>query len=194
MKNRTVRRPRGRPAVLAASVALALGGCVVGPDFHPPEAPKVAANDVNASAEKVTSPPAKLTGPDVREQKPATDTEVAAARPVSPEVRRAEPAPPAEGPEQVAPTTTEKKVVTTAPKPKKERAKKPKRDLDEEAIPRAVPVDDDEESIAETRPQPQLPGEHGRTRARFIGVTADGNWMFSLPSKKIVIVPPPPGG
>jgi hypothetical protein len=39
---------------------------------------------------------------------------------------------------------------------------------------------------------PQLP--KGRTRARFIGVTADGNWMFSLPSKKIVIVPPPPGG
>ena len=26
------------------------------------------------------------------------------------------------------------------------------------------------------------------------GVTADGQWMFVLPSKKIVIVPPPPGG
>ena len=38
----------------------------------------------------------------------------------------------------------------------------------------------------------QLP--RGRTRAKFIGVTADGNWMFSLPNKKIVIVPPPPGG
>jgi hypothetical protein len=34
----------------------------------------------------------------------------------------------------------------------------------------------------------------GRVKARFIGVTADGNWMLSLPKDKIVIVPPPPGG
>jgi hypothetical protein len=39
---------------------------------------------------------------------------------------------------------------------------------------------------------PQLP--RGRTRAKFIGVTADGNWMFSLPNKKIIVVPAPPGG
>ncbi len=51
-----------------------------------------------------------------------------------------------------------------------------------------VATDDDDAYAA----LPQMP--KGRTRARFIGVTADGNWMFSLPSKKIVIVPPPPGG
>jgi serine/threonine protein kinase len=164
-----------------------------------PEAPKVAANDVNAREQKETSPPAKLTGPDAREQKPAADTEVAAARPVSPEVRKAEPPPPAEGPEEVAPPA-DKKTETTAAKPKKERAKKPKREFNEEAIPRAEPVQgDEEESVAEAEQpeqpqQPQLPTGRGRTRARFIGVTADGNWMFSLPSKKIVIVPPPPGG
>jgi hypothetical protein len=169
-----------------------------------PEPPKVAANDATSREEKETSAPAKLTGPDAREQKPAADTEVAAARPVSPEVRKAEPPPPAEGPEQVEPSA-EKKAETTAAKPKKQRAKKPKRELNEESIPRAEPVEGDEETVAETdqpdsaespqQPQQsQLPTGRGRSRARFIGVTADGNWMFSLPSKKIVIVPPPPGG
>jgi hypothetical protein len=72
---------------------------------------------------------------------------------------------------------------------KKERATKPKRESDEEEVPRAQLANDDQETDAA---MPQLP--RGRTRAKFIGVTADGNWMFSLPSKKIVIVPPPPGG
>ena len=76
---------------------------------------------------------------------------------------------------------------------KKERARKPKREPDEESAPRAVPADSDEEVTPSEAPQmQQLP--RGRTRAKFIGVTADGNWMFSLPNKKIVIVPPPPGG
>jgi NodT family efflux transporter outer membrane factor (OMF) lipoprotein len=42
MNERTSRRPRWRPAVLATSVALALAACAVGPDFHAPAAPKVA--------------------------------------------------------------------------------------------------------------------------------------------------------
>src|SRR4051794_14345630 len=42
MTKRTSRRPRWRTALPATSVALALTGCVVGPDFHAPAAPRVA--------------------------------------------------------------------------------------------------------------------------------------------------------
>ena len=165
---------------------------------QPAEPPKVAANEQKIVQAPVNpaSQPEESARPEVRELEPSKPTEVAAAiptaRPVSPEVRRAEPAPPAEGPEEMAPAprpvTTEKKVATTT-KPKKERAKKPKRAPEEETIARAEPVGDEE--VTEPAPARLPPG---RTRARFIGVTADGNWMFSLPSKKIVIVPPPPGG
>ncbi len=158
----------------------------------PAEPPTVATNDKKVIQETTTAPqPTKSVRPEVREPDPSRDTEVAAAiptaRPVSPEVRRAEPAPPAEGPEEVAPATEKK--VTANTKAKKERAVKPKRAPEEETVARAEPADEDEQTEESL---PQLP--RGRTRAKFIGVTADGNWMFSLPSKKIVIVPPPPGG
>jgi serine/threonine protein kinase len=154
--------------------------------------PKVAANESNASdEEKTTAPPTRPA--QVRKQKrKSEDTEVVAdARTVTPEVRRAEPATPAEGPdEEVAPPTTEQRVVTTKVRPKKEQTRKLPRDGEEEPAPRAEPVEGDEQ-VAQAR-MPQLP--RNRTRAKFIGVTADGQWMFSLPSKKIVVVPPPPGG
>jgi serine/threonine-protein kinase len=146
----------------------------------PPPAPKiekqptVASNDTTNQQAITDDPrPTESVHAEASEPNPNHDTEVAAiptARPVSPEVRRAEPAPAAEGPEEVAPATEKKTAPST--KAKKER----------------VANDNDETDAA----LPQLP--RGRTRARFIGVTADGNWMFSLPSKKIVIVPPPPGG
>jgi serine/threonine-protein kinase len=158
------------------------------------EQPKVAANEPKVVQQTNTAPqPEESVRPEVREPKPSRKTEVAAAaiptaRPISPEVRRAEPAPPGEGPEEAAPPPTEKKVATTI-KAKKERATKPKRELEEVPAPETRAANEDDDAYAAL---PQLP--KGRTRARFIGVTADGNWMFSLPSKKIVIVPPPPGG
>jgi hypothetical protein len=162
---------------------------------QPAEAPKVAANESKVVEESTANEPepAESVRPKVREPEPTRETEVAAvlptARPVSPEVRRAQPAAPGEGPEEeVAPASTEKKVVTST-KPKKQRVTKPKREPVEEEIARAEPAEENEQAEA-TMPQMAK----GRTRARFIGVTADGNWMFSLPSKKIVIVPPPPGG
>jgi serine/threonine protein kinase len=156
------------------------------------EQPKVAANEPTVVEETTTAPqPEESVRPEVREPEPTRKTEVAAAmptaRPISPEVRRAEPAPPEEGPEEAAPPA-EKKIATTT-KAKKERAPKPKRETEEEPIPQTRVANEDDDAYAAL---PQLP--KGRTRARFIGVTADGNWMFSLPSKKIVIVPPPPGG
>ena len=161
------------------------------PNNQSAEQPKVAANDRKVVQQSDTAPePGESVRPEAREPEPSRDTEVAAAiptaRPVSPEVRRAEP-PPAEGPEEVAPAT-ERKVVTST-KSKKQRATKPKREIEEEEISRIEPMAENEQAEAS---MPQLP--RGRTRARFIGVTADGNWMFSLPNKKIVVVPAPPGG
>jgi serine/threonine-protein kinase len=186
------------PAVVASnqpSVAPAEPETTVPPaNNRPVEQPKVAANESNVVRETTTAPqpPSESSRPEVREPEPSRDPKVAAAiptaRPVSPEVRRAEPLPAVEAPEEAIPAKTEKKVVTNS-KPKKEHAKKPKRESEQETITRAEPAADEEVSDASLA---QLP--RGRTRARFIGVTADGNWMFSLPSKKIVIVPPPPGG
>lgn len=127
------------------------------------------------------------------------------------EVRRAEPAPPEEGPDEAASDatsssdqrsnpvtqrdesgtatetaeTTSPKVKRTDPEPKvvKPRAKK----TEQTTTPRRR---------AGTRtypPQPMVEIEgQGSVRARFVGVTADGNWMLALPSNKIIIVPPPP--
>jgi eukaryotic-like serine/threonine-protein kinase len=158
--------------------------------------PVVAANNQPAAAPPPSKPETTVAPEpppaEVRDEKPKSEeTEVAATttRRVTPEVRRAEPAP-AEGPEEEATPPTEKKVVTTTSKPKKERVRKPIVSDQEQTIPRAEPVEDDGQTAE--APMPQLP--RNRTRAKFIGVTADGNWMFSLPNKKIVIVPPPPGG
>ncbi|MEY2500696.1 MAG: eukaryotic-like serine/threonine-protein kinase [Verrucomicrobiota bacterium] len=164
------------------------------PANNPPaEAPKVAANETKAVEENVEPAQSRESvRTEPREEKPRRNPQVAAARPASPEVRKAEPPPPAEGPEEVAPAP-EKKVTSTTTT-KKERAKKPKREVTEEepVAPSAEPAGDEEVAATEPPPMPQLP--RGRTRAKFIGVTADGNWMFSLPNKKIVVVPPPPGG
>ena len=158
------------------------------------ESPKVASNETKADTESGATKPAPSKKPvQVREETPKrTDREVAnSARSVTPEVRRAEPPPPAEGTDDEVAPTVEKQVATVGSKPKKDRVKKPTREVaEEEPAPRAEPVEGDEE-VAEA-PMPQLP--RNRTRAKFIGVTADGQWMFSLPNKKVVVVPPPPGG
>jgi serine/threonine protein kinase len=143
--------------------------------------------------------------------------EVRRAEPVEPEVRRAEPAPPAEGPAATAPETTasserqtdsplqiernhdaeaetaqkpshtEKHTdsepkVAARPRTKSERRRRPKRWVDEE-IYRPQQMPESEEAM----PRRSF-------RARFVGVTPDGMWMFRLPSNKIVIVPPPQRG
>jgi serine/threonine protein kinase len=155
------------------------------------ESPKIAANEPKAVEQKSKAQASKESvRNEVREEKPPT--EVATARAATPEVRRAEPAPPAEGPEEEVAPAPEKKV-TASTTTKKERARKPKPASEEESIPRATSPDGDEEVAQSEAPKlPQLP--RGRTRAKFIGVTADGNWMFSLPNKKIIVVPAPPGG
>jgi hypothetical protein len=156
------------------------------------EPPKVAANNAAPPTQEIAEPKQeKPVSAKKQEVRSSRETEVAAAiptaRPVTPEVRRAEPAP-AEGPEEEA-APTEPKAVPSS-RTKKERVAKTKRDSERDVVRQTRSVDDDEE--AATAPMPQLP--RGRVRAKFIGVAADGNWMFELPSKKIVIVPAPPGG
>jgi serine/threonine protein kinase len=174
------------------------------------EQPRVAANDStpppvtpqieNNSSQETTVAAKPTEPPNIPATEPKTDraAEVAAnsiptARPVAPEVRRAEPAPPAEGPENVAvdATSSESRVETKSPAKTERLAKakrQPKKDLE-----RRVPVAVDPEDT--DRPLPPLPPlPRGQTRARFIGVTPDGQWMLSLPSRKIVVIPPPPGG
>lgn len=161
------------------------------------ESSRVAKNETAPQQREVTEPkPTESVAAEKREVRSNRKTEVAAiptARPVAPEVRRAEPAEPAapaEGPEEVVAANTEQSV---APVPttraKKERVAKTKREPKKEPMPQFRVVDEDEEAEA---PPSRLPP--GRVKARFIGVAADGNWMFELPSRKVVVVPPPPGG
>jgi serine/threonine-protein kinase len=161
------------------------------------DAPKIARNDPEPAQESTTAAEPAESVREVRKEESRRKTELASvptARPVAPEVRRAEPAPPAEGEEEVASAPAAEKKTVASTRTKKDRAAKTKRQPVDEEVARAEPVDetDQAEPSAAEASLPQLP--RNRSRARFIGVTADGNWMFSLPSKKIVIVPPPPGG
>jgi serine/threonine-protein kinase len=113
---------------------------------------------------------------EVRRAKPAED---------EPEVRRAEPVPD-EGPDSAASETTasvsEPKVPEKSPAKKTERAPKPKPKAEEKTYAR--------EPLAQPETAtPKFP--KGAEGARFIGVTPEGWWMLELPSKKIIIVPPP---
>ena len=162
------------------------------------ESSRVATNQVAPQQREVTEPkPTESVSAEKRQVRSNRKTEVAAiptARPVMPEVRRAEPAAPAEGPDEVVVPNTEaeaEEAVARIPtaRTKKERLAKAKRDSRKEERQEFMIVDETEEA---EQPAQKLP--KGRVRARFIGVTADGNWMLALPKDKIVIVPPPPGG
>lgn len=167
------------------------------------EPPAVAANNVKKPRE-VTAPskPIEPVHSEKKAPKSDGDTEIASnvptARPVAREVRRAEPVAPGEGFEEETRTepVTEpgaRRVVRSEeqsenPRPNTERIAKTKRPTEKER--RRVRVVDEAQEAEAPIPRDQ----HGRMRARFIGVTPEGDWMFSLPSKKIVVMPPPPGG
>ena len=156
------------------------------------EQPKVAFNNAAPSHEESAEPkPTESVHAETRVVQSNREPEVAAAiptaRPVSPEVRRAEPAPPAEGPQEIAANPE----TTAAPlsRAKKDRVVNVKRRPEKETIRQTRLADAEEATEA---PMPPLPPN--RVRAKFIGVGADGNWKFELPSHKVVVVPPPPGG
>lgn len=115
------------------------------------------------------------------------------ARAVAPEVRRAEPVPPSEGPEEAAapssrtekPKDVSPKVVAKARSKKSETSEKPSRKSQKEKEINAAEREDERDAS-----MPPVP--RGSMRAKFVGVTADGQWMLMLPSRKVVVVPPPP--
>jgi hypothetical protein len=144
--------------------------------------------------------------------------EVRRALPPEPEVRRAEPAPPEEGPTDASAHTTvasEQQTNSLAPNPQTQNledeaivtesrpVKKPDTERQVSAKPRAKKSEsatkkkdsDRQVYVSQTAPDsdegmPKLP--RGSVRARFVGVTADGKWMLALPSRKVIVVPPPP--
>jgi serine/threonine-protein kinase len=118
--------------------------------------------------------------------------EVRRAQPADEDEAPAEPSPPSEGPHETAPETSsvaktepsrvvEAEVAAMAPARQTERPAKPKRRTDEKIY--LLPGHEFE------APPGRLP--RGSVRGRFVGVTADGKWMFELPSREIAIVPPP---
>jgi hypothetical protein len=175
------------------------------PNLKIEEPPVVAANNPNPPAEKKVAPEAvEPVDAEVSKRKSKHEKDAASdvptARAVAREVRRAEPAAPAEAPEEEfaqteqAPEPPARKTVRSEKRTedvvtKTERTVKTKPEADKEPTRRLRVVDQEQESAV---PIPRSPD--GRVRARFIGVTPEGDWMFALPSKKIVVMPPPPGG
>lgn len=117
--------------------------------------------------------------------KPTIMREVRRAEPAEdkPAVRRAEPAPPDEGPKSAAsepaasePAASEAapRVAEKSPAKKPERTTKPKRQAERK--------DDRRERLSESRA--------GTRGARFLGVTPEGWRILELPSGRIVVVPP----
>ena len=154
--------------------------------------------DTEISAVVLQSPPKEIKTPEVRRAEPADE----------PEVRRAEIALADRGPAEVKPDRTSAPSQPTnsraktepptsivlkrtdskpevAPKPpaaKTEPPTKPRRPVDEKIY--LLP-----ERELEAAPTGRLP--RGSVRGRFVGETADGKWMFELPSREIVTVVPP---
>jgi serine/threonine-protein kinase len=174
-----------------------------------------------ASTNRVEPGPSQTSAPPVEEKAATEETapkkavvlhEVRRAQPAEPEVRPAEPAPPEEGPADItvaaqgqtnpAPQTEE--VKTEPPAPAAKSAKRPDADKKISAKSRTKKTEreaklrgnsDRSVYVTKTAPDsengmPRLPS--GSVRARFVGVTADGRWMLALPSRKVIVVPPPP--
>jgi serine/threonine-protein kinase len=151
--------------------------------------------DTEVGAVVLQSPPKEIKTPEVRRAEPADE----------PEVRRAELAPSDKGPAGVEPDRTPSRDVEAKPtettslvlkrtdsKPEvapkssagiTERPAKPKRQADEKYY-----LQPGREF--EAPPTGRLP--RGSVRGRFVGETADGRWMFELPSGETVTVLPPP--
>src|SRR5438270_4438486 len=146
--------------------------------------PTVAEAPVKNSSPAQTEPAPVISKAET--EAPTNQNEPLPARAVAPEVRRAEPGPPSEGPEEAAAlsTHTEEPKVATKLRPKKNEtvAKSLRKSKQEAEIDEAEREDDPEASI------PPVP--RGSIRAKFVGVTADGQWIMKLPSGKVVVVPP----
>lgn len=202
---------------MAASTTPVTETSAVSTDTESEQAP-VTALDTSAdvaAASPTTETPVEQENTSKNETAPAeqtrvADREVRRALPYEPEIRRAEPPVPAEGPAATsgnnvvmanldeptpeADSRAEAKPITRAPiATPKSRDKKAfdlaKADRSRRAAAKRVRVVQEARDLDE-QPVPPLP--RGSQRARFVGVTADGGWMLALPSREVIVVPPPP--
>jgi hypothetical protein len=207
-----------QPAPPAPSQSESLAPVVTSNTTTPPA---VDNSSAVAAANQVEPGPtqAESLAPVVAEKEKVVLHEVRRAEPPEPEVRRAEPAPPEEGPanttadttiaseqsSNVAAQTEEKRNVeaepaTTATKPAKRtdgETKATPKTRAKKTEPKTRPKANADQNVyvSRTAPEPDEampPLPRGSVRARFVGVTADGRWMLALPSRKIILVPPPP--
>jgi hypothetical protein len=168
---------------------------------------------VPVTANNATTLPASTDSPEV-----AIMREVRRPKPVEPEVRRAEPAPPEQGSADLASHTTTSSSQETKSVAKSAPNREVEADTPEttslalkrtDSNPEVASKSHDKKTEQPAKPKRRsdekiylLPGREfeaptgrlprGSVRGRFMGVTADGRWMFELPSHEIVIVPPPP--
>jgi len=169
--------PAGNLSTLLATINSSPVASTSQAEATPAQLPKA-----QASTEEEPTAPKKTIMHEVRRAQPADEEET----PV-------EPSPPGEGPPRVAPETSfvartepsrdvNAEVAEKPPAMKTEPPAKSKRRTDEKIY--LLPGHEFE------APTERLP--RGSVRGRFMGLTADGKWMFELPSREIVIVPPPP--
>ena len=159
-------------------------------------------SDTEISAVVLQSPPKEIKMPEVRRAEPADE----------PAVRRAELARSDEGPAGVERDRTP----SSRPQTNSGAKTEPSRDVQAGATETTSLVlkrtDSKPDVATESRAKPKrqadekiylLPGHEfeappigrlprGSVRGRFVGETADGRWMFELPSREIVTVLPPP--
>jgi serine/threonine protein kinase len=182
------------PASTAAAPAIASTPSATN---TPAEPPTVAANPV-PRAELIEPPPKSF----------ATKKRAGSAlkRDVVPRAQLIEPAPPAEGSDDSSATDTSHNEVANIPRaeliePPPASSSKRKR---QSFPPPSSLTDSERAAIRKVTRHPRssritaegdgamvrLP--EGVVHARFIGTTSDGQWMLALPSKRIMVVPPPP--
>jgi serine/threonine protein kinase len=171
------------------------------------ETPPAPSPMAEASVEDQPAAPEKTIMHEVRRAQPADEEETpppepsppgegpAAVTPAPTPGPKSNPVKPAEQSREVAAEATETtalvlkrtdsapEVAPTSLAGQTERPAKPKRQVDRKIY--LLPGRE-----FEAPPTERLP--RGSVRGRFMGVTADGKWMFELPSREIVIVPPPP--
>ena len=179
--------PIGVPDAAASATPVTVANVPPAPS---PDAP--AAESKSKTPETIAPTSRTESAPVISKAEPAAapnPDEPLPARAVAPEVRRAEPAPPSEGPVEEVPSSRAAKPKDAEPKiAKKPRSKKS--EINAKASRKSEKEIEVEDAEREEDSMPPVP--RGSMRAKFVGVTADGQWMLMLPSRKVVVVPPPP--
>jgi serine/threonine protein kinase len=209
-----VRQPT--PAIVDANTTQPVPATIAESDNNPPpthEPTPVTGDNLNTLPATIDSSrvvsTSQLEATPVPEPSPSPNAEAVAENPpaaskitIMHEVRRAQPAEEEETPAEPSPTGSPPEV---APETGSAAKTEPSRDVKAEVAAKPPAMKTERPATPKRRADEKiylLPGHEfeapteryprGSVRGRFMGVTADGKWMFELPSHEIVIVPPPP--